>query len=56
MKPGLPIYLFGPTGWRSFGSSFGRLPIGVRGQVQREGIVTHIVSETLVDYSHRLII
>ena len=31
----------------------GRL-IGVRGQVQREGIVTHIVSETLVDYSHRL--
>ena len=31
----------------------GRL-IGVRGQVQREGIVTHIVSETMADYSHRL--
>jgi len=28
--------------------------IGVRGEVQREGIVTHIVSQTLVDYSDRL--
>ena len=28
--------------------------IGVRGEVQREGIVTHIVSQTLEDYSDRL--
>ena len=36
--------LIGPTGWRFQQVVLGGRLIGVRGQVQREGIVTHIVS------------